>query len=161
MNEQAETGEKMQQALNAALRSVPLRRAPTTLEARVLGELERRAALPGWRRSFTHWPWPQRAIFIVVCAALVGWTLVGGFSAAVATPSLNEVGALLLSWAQPALALVASAGGLVALLVRVIPPLWLYGGMAVGAMLYVTLFGLGAAAYRTLYLRPSMAGDNS
>jgi hypothetical protein len=30
----------------------------------------------------------------------------------------------------------------------------------VGIFLYVTLFGLGAAAYRTLYL-PSSAGDAS
>jgi hypothetical protein len=31
----------------------------------------------------------------------------------------------------------------------------------VGAFLYVTLFGLGAAAYRTLYLAPSSSGDAS
>jgi hypothetical protein len=48
---------------------------------------------------------------------------------------------------------------LVSLLVRVIPPVWLYGTLGVGVLLYVTLFGLGAAAYRTLYLRSSSAGD--
>jgi hypothetical protein len=49
---------------------------------------------------------------------------------------------------------------LVAVLFRVIPPLWLYGSLAIGIFLYVTLFGLGAAAYRTLYLQPSMAGND-
>jgi hypothetical protein len=44
-------------------------------------------------------------------------------------------------------------------LVGAIPTTWLYGGIAAGAMLYVILFGLGAAAYRTLYLQPSMMGD--
>jgi hypothetical protein len=49
---------------------------------------------------------------------------------------------------------------LVALLLHVIPPLWMYGILIVGTFLYVTLFGLGAAAYRTLYLRPTSAGDD-
>jgi hypothetical protein len=88
----------------------------------------------------------------------MGATFLGGVSAVVGVRSLNEVGALLLSWLQPALVVMASAGGLAALLVRLIPPLWIYGGLAVGAMLYVMLFGLGAAAYRMLY-RPALAGN--
>jgi hypothetical protein len=32
-----------------------------------------------------------------------------------------------------------------------ISPLWLYGGAALVVGMYVALFGLGAAAYRTLY----------
>jgi hypothetical protein len=31
-----------------------------------------------------------------------------------------------------------------------IPPLWLYGGAATIVALYLALFGLGAATYRTL-----------
>jgi hypothetical protein len=37
----------------------------------------------------------------------------------------------------------------------------LYGTLGAATFLYVTLFGLGAAAYRTLYLRPSSAGNVS
>jgi len=33
-------------------------------------------------------------------------------------------------------------------------PEWLYAGLAFGGFLYVLLFALGAAAYRTLYLNP-------
>jgi hypothetical protein len=36
-------------------------------------------------------------------------------------------------------------------ILRSIPLLWLYVGAAAIAALYATLFGLGAAAYRTLY----------
>ncbi len=36
---------------------------------------------------------------------------------------------------------------------RAIPAGWLYGGLAVVASLYLTLFGLGAAAYRALLPR--------
>ena len=94
-------------------------------------------------------------------AALIAVTVLGGVSAYLGDRSFVEASALLLSWANPFLTVVSSAGGLVALLLHVIPALWLYGALGVGIFLYVTLFGLGAAAYRTLYLRPSSAGDDS
>ena len=99
-------------------------------------------------------------MFVLVCAVLVVATLLGGVSAYLGDRSLDEISALLLSWAHPFLTVVSSAGGLMALLVHVIPPVWLYGILGVGAFLYVTLFGLGAAAYRTLYLSPSV-GNHS
>jgi len=45
------------------------------------------------------------------------------------------------------------------LLMRVIPATWIYGGLTAGIALYMALFGLSAAAYRALYLQPSLAGD--
>ena len=66
----------------------------------------------------------------------------------------------MLAWVSPLLAIVSSAGGLAAVLFRVIPPLWLYGALGAGVFLYVMLFGLGAAAYRTLYLQPPLAGND-
>jgi hypothetical protein len=158
MNKHTEIDDKLERLLQRELRALPLLRAPRTLESRVLGELARRAALPWWQRSFANWPMGARVSFVLICVALSGATFLGGVSAVVGVRSLTEIGALLLSWIQPALVVMASAGGLAALLLHLIPPLWLYGGLAVGAMLYVTLFGLGAAAYRMLY-RPSLAGD--
>jgi hypothetical protein len=159
MNKHTDSATKLERLLTEAMGELPLRRAPSTLESRVIGELNRRAALPWWRVSFAHWPVTPRVVFVLVCVALIGSTFFGGVSAFVGIGSLNGIGGLLLLWAKPLLVVMSSAGGLAALLVRVIPPLWLYGGMAVGAMLYVILFGLGAAAYRTLYLRPFGAGD--
>ena len=158
MNKHTDIDDKLERLLQRELSALPLRRAPGTLESRVLGELARRAALPWWQRSFANWPVGPRVIFVLICVALIGATFLGGVSAVLGVRSLTEVGALLLSWIQPALVVAASAGGLAALLLRLIPPLWLYGSLAVGAMLYVMLFGLGAAAYRMLY-RPSLAGD--
>jgi hypothetical protein len=159
MNKHIDTEEKLERLLTQALGSLPLRPAPRTLESRVMAALERRALRPWWHCSFAHWPVAPRIAFVLVCAALIAATFFGGVSAFLGYGSLNVFAALLLSWVQPLLAVMSSAGGLAALLVRVIPPLWLYGGLALGALLYVALFGLGAAAYRTLYLRPSMAGD--
>jgi hypothetical protein len=149
----------VERAVDQALKGLPLRRAPSTLESLVIHELQRRAALPWWRVSFAHWPAAPRVAFVILCIALVAATIVGGVSAIAGVRSLDEIAALVLSWAHPFLAVLSSAGGVTALLVHIIPPLWLYGGMALGIVLYVALFGLGAAAYRTLYLKPSSVGD--
>jgi hypothetical protein len=50
--------------------------------------------------------------------------------------------------------LVASAGNLAALLAHTPPPAWAYEAIAVCAVLYAILFGLGAVVYRALYLQP-------
>ncbi len=160
MNNRTEATQKLEQVVHQALAGLPPRRAPSTLESRVTNELARRAQLPWWRASFANWPAAARVIFILVCAALVAASILGGVSAYLGDRSFDEASALLLSWAHPFLTVVSSAGGLLTLLVRVIPPAWLYGTLGLGAFLYVTLFGLGAAAYRTLYLRPSSVGDD-
>lgn len=157
MSKHIDSEQKLERALTQALKGLPLRRAPSTLELRVVDELERRAALPWWRVSFTHWPAAPRVAFVAVCIALVAATILGGVFAFAGDRSFDQAAALVLSWVQPFLAVMSSAGGVATLLVRVIPPLWLYGGLALGIVLYVALFGLGAAAYRTLY-RPSSVG---
>ncbi|MDB6097871.1 MAG: hypothetical protein QOF70_6422 [Acetobacteraceae bacterium] len=157
MNEHMDSEQKLERLMTQTLRGLPMRRAPGSLEARVLEELQHRAALPWWRVGFAQWSTVPRAAFVVVCAALVAATILGGTSAVVGLGSLNQAAALPLSWMQPLLTLLSSAGGVAALIVRVIPPLWLYGALAFGIVLYVALFGLGAAAYRMLY-RPSSAG---
>jgi hypothetical protein len=151
---------RLERAVNQALAGLPPRRAPGTLESRVLNELARRAALPWWRAGFAQWPAAARVAFVLICAALIAATILGGVSAFVETRSLSEVSALVLRWMQPFLALIASMGGLGTLLLRVIPPLWLYGGLVFGILMYLALFGLGAAAYHTLYRRPSLAGGD-
>jgi len=132
------------------LNELPLRRAPATLESRVLRELERRASLPWWRRSFAHWPLLARAVFVVICCALIRMAFLGG------AVLIAGVGSL--AWMRHVGALLAVGGNVAALLARTAPPAWVYEGIAVCAVLYAVLFGLGAVLYRTLYLQPS-AGD--
>lgn len=159
MNKHTEDEQKLEQLLSQALAALPLRRAPGSLESRVTDELQRRAGQPWWRASFASWPVGARAAFVLVCAALVAGSFFGGLSAHLGGRSFDEISALALSWVHPFLAVASSAGGVTALLLRAIPPLWLYGGLGIGIFLYVALFGLGAAAYRTLYLQP-VAGDD-
>jgi hypothetical protein len=153
--------EKLEQVMTEALRGLPPRRAPITLESRVLGELQRRAMLVWWRRSFMHWPAAARTAFVLLNVALVAVTFLNGFSSVVGGRSFTDFAAMVLMWMRPFLAVLSSVGGLTPVLLNAIPTGWLYVGAAVSVAMYTALFGLGAAAYRTLYLRPSMAGNRS
>ena len=61
--------------------------------------------------------------------------------AAVATP---------VAWFESLLTVGRGLGSFFDIMLRNIPPLWLYAGVALVAALYATLFGLGAAAYKAL-----------
>lgn len=160
MNKNNESELKLEQLLNHALHGLPPRRAPASLEARVINELARRAAMPWWRAGFADWPAAARVGFVLTCAALIAASILGGVSAYLGDRPMSEALAVVLSWIDPLLTLISSAGGVAAVLLRVIPPLWLWGGLGIGIFLYVTLFGLGAAAYRTLYLQPALVGND-
>jgi hypothetical protein len=158
MNERDYDEQELARLLDRTLRELRARRAPPTLESRVLGELERRAALPWWRHSFAHWPRAARAVFVLTCCGLSGLAFIGGAWAVVGLRSLHESGALSIPWARQATTIMGVAGELTALLADAVPPTWLYDGLAVSALLYAALFGLGIAAYRTLYLYVGTAG---
>jgi hypothetical protein len=142
-----EPDELLERMLDQTLTALPLRPAPASLEARVLRELQRRAALPWWRRSFAHWPLPARGAFLALCAMSIGLALQGAAAAVDVVHSF--------AWARDAGILLISGANLAASLAHAALPGWLYGAIAVIALLYAFLFGLGAAVYRTLYLQPS------
>src|SRR5271154_459213 len=105
MNEHPQHEDRLERLLDSALRGLPARRAPGTLESRVLGELARRASQPWWRRSFGHWPTPARAGFVATCVALVGIVLLSGTWMTSTIPSLNESSALSSVWVRQAAAI--------------------------------------------------------
>jgi hypothetical protein len=160
MNEQAPADERLERLLERTLHELPLRRAPRSLEARVLDEIERRAARPWWRMSFKHWPDLARTVFVLGCGGL-GWILV-----LEAIWALGILGAprgpiaVSISWAREAAAFTGALGDIVAVLGRAIPSTWLSGGLAVSAVLYSVLFGLAIAGYRILYLDSRTLGNN-
>jgi len=154
MNEPSDREEKITRLLDRTLRQLPLRAAPPTLEARVLGHLARRAALPWWRRSFAHWPAAARALFLLMGGALIGGVyLTGGWTAATVR-SLQASGVLSIGTVRDGMTIMSAAGELASVFTHAIPATWGYAGLTAGALLYAFLFGLGSAAYRTLYLTP-------
>ena len=145
--------QKLERLVQQTLRDLPPRRAPRTLEARVLAELQRRAVLPWWRKSFVHWPLAARAVFLLITVALVKVGFMGavwvmaGFDVA----QYREAFATNFAWMDASFAVLQTFADLGSAVIRRIPMLWLYGGAAFVAALYVAFFGLGAAVYRTLY----------
>lgn len=145
--------EQIEQLVHAELRALPLRRAPHTLEGRVLAAIEQRSAVAWWHKSWSYWPTPVKAAFAFVATAFAGTVVAASYS--------------LLSGVNPE-TVAAEAGERLSLFTKLwhaatwtvdfvgtqfgaIPPLWLYGGLAFVATMYVAFFGLGAVAYRALY----------
>jgi hypothetical protein len=77
-----ETNQSFEGQLNRALKELPALPAPRTLLPRVLAEIERRAALPWYRRGWQSWPTPLRATALALLVAqlpvhcLLGWMVV-------------------------------------------------------------------------------------
>ena len=105
---------------------------------------------PWWRLSYTHWPLLARMAFFVLTLALVA-----GFSLACIAGS-SHWPAPLRNMAVPLVqlrSLFVFATDLCAILIRSLPAPWLHSAAAIFAALYAAVFGLGALAYRLLFLR--------
>jgi hypothetical protein len=138
--------EKLELLIHKTLCSLPERKAPRTLEARVLAALDERAALPWWRRSYCHWPRALRYIFIGLLAVAAA-ALLALDNSHVTARAVGQV-ALHFPW----IAFMRSAVGNFAEAVRIVldavPPGWITGVVVLVGGCYALLFGLGAAAYR-------------
>jgi len=134
----------LERLIDGLARSQPPRRAPASLEARVLAQI---ATQPWWRKGFIHWPIPARAAFLVASLGFIKLALAGALWAFDFAASTDISG---LHRAGDAVSSTVSLGSLV---LEAIPSVWLYTGAAVGFTLYAVLFGLSTFAYRTLYLQ--------
>jgi hypothetical protein len=144
--------DNLEKFIHETLRALPDRRAPRSLESRVMAAIEARAARPWWKQSFGQWPVAARIAFAVMSVGLVRLALmltvwaVGGFQES----ELAQAFTAQLAWID------AIRGGLrgiaesLSIIVRSIPSMWLYGTLACIGALYATLFSLGATAYRAL-----------
>ena len=148
--------EDLETIVHRTLRELPPRRAPHSLEERVRAEIERRSSRPWWRKNFAHWPMPARAGFIVVCAAIVGFVVLwrGWISTGFDPVHVKAALAQPLSWLEHALIVVRAISGFCQIMLRNIPPVWLYGGFVAFGAMYAALFGLGAAAFKALRTHP-------
>lgn len=149
------SSERLERLIDDACRALPERRAPRTLEQRVLAEVARRAALPWWRRSFVHWPAAARGAFTLLLAGAVALVLMATASIAdgFAAAEIPAVVATPVAWIEGARSVVHAVAGFGEIIVRNIPPLWIYAGLGLLGALYAALFGLSAAAYHTLHAR--------
>jgi hypothetical protein len=138
--------------ISRVLREQPPREAPASLEANVLREIARRAELPWWRRSFAEWPQLARVSLLLVLVGVVKlsldvlvWVTTSLRGSQVVTAVERPV-----DWIHTLSSIARSLGTAGAALVSAIPSQWLYAVLLLGFAMYVALFGVGAAVYRTL-----------
>ena len=155
MSSRDQTDEKLERLVSQVLRDQPLRRAPASLEARVLGEIAARARLPWWRRGIASWPAVVRVPVITGCAVCVPlvWVLSLWLATRLASVSRARIAGPLATLQGTGHTL-ASLGALTAHIIQSIPRDWLVGGMIATATLYAVLFALVAVGYSLLYPRP-------
>ena len=142
--------EQLERRMQRALRELPLREAPPSLERRVIEAIEFR------RRGFASWPLIAKAALIACCLASALLVVLGlkelgtGLATLPANPSIAGRLYTLRAVADAAAAL----GALIVRLVRMIPPAWLLSGLVATAFVYAMLFALVTIGYSTLYTTP-------
>jgi len=147
--------ENLETLVHGALRDLPLRRAPATLEARVLAEIERRATIAWYHKSWSYWPAAVRSGFLVLgstfaaVAIVFFYQLSQGAAAETVVQNVSS-GFSWLAWIGNAVSWVFRFAYQQ---IQTLPSLWLYGGLAFIGVTYATCVGLGAAAYRFLVRR--------
>jgi hypothetical protein len=155
MSSRDQIDEKLERLVSQVLLDQPLRRAPASLEARVLGELAVRARLPWWRRGVASWPAAVRVPVITACAVCVPlvWVLSVWLAARLVSATRSRIAGPLATL-QGAGRAVASVRAVTAHMFQSIPHEWLVGGIIATAAVYAVLFALVALGYSLLYPRP-------
>jgi hypothetical protein len=144
MSDERNRQEELERQLSRTLRDQPLRRAPATLERRVLAQIEAGAAA-SWRRGFAHWPLAARLVFIAASVGVVklALSMAMWLSTPLDSPAVPWSLPSQIAWLQTLLVAVGS-------IVRTVPSLWVHAGLVILAIMYAALFGIGATAYRTM-----------
>jgi hypothetical protein len=140
--------DELERQLTRTLRDQPLRRAPSTLERRVLAQIEAGAVASTWRRGFAHWPIAARLVFLAASVGVVKLALMIAMwiASPLESPAVSVDLPSQVAWLQTLLVAIGS-------IARTVPSVWVHAGLAVLALMYAALFGIGATAYRTM--RPS------
>lgn len=135
--------DELERQLTRALQGQPPRRAPSTLERRVLAQIEAGATAIGWRRGFAHWPVAARVAFLAASVGVVKLALLLGtwLATPLDSPAVSVQLPAQITWLQTLFVAIGSV-------VHTVPSVWVHGGIALLAIMYVALFGIGASAYR-------------
>ena len=124
-----------------------------SLEARVLGEIARRQALPWWQQSYAFWPNAVKLSFLVVATGIAGAILIYSMHL-LGVVSGDAVKQLVEPVFGAVNTLRAAGSALLRLVTPVIPEIsrtYIYAALALVGGAYAVMLGLGATAYRLLW----------
>lgn len=152
MTDLRNTPDSLERLVGNVLRDQPLRRAPASLEARVLARIQLLESGAWHTAGFLRWPIAARFALLVALLAIAKLTLdvvVWLFSSD--TPVTQTVENSVV-WAKSTASVFSTMVSFGRALLDVIPSYWITLALVFSAGTYITLFVLGATAYRTLYL---------
>ena len=143
---------ELERFIGRVLSQQPLREAPANLEARILQRLAEEAARPWWQQGFSRWPWSARLLFLALGAGLVRVSFLTLGRLDVLWQAVQQTAPV--DTARAGLQLISNLGHALQTLGNMvtqgIPQAWIYGVVGVARFLYAALFGLGAAAFRSV-----------
>jgi hypothetical protein len=145
--------EELEQFIHQQLRGLPTRKAPRSLESRVMSAIEHQATIAWYHKSWSYWPAAIRAAFLAVATGAAGMGVTAFYLMAQgvdASAVASEAGSHF-EWVSRLVGAGAWIVNFINYMISSIPSVWLYSGLATVAALYAAFFGLGAAAYRALY----------
>jgi hypothetical protein len=145
MNRDQDRRNELERQLTRALQEQPLRRAPSSIEQRVLARIAAEGATARWRRGFTHWPVAARVAFLAasVGAVKLVFMFTMWLSTPLGSPALPFDLPSQVAWVQTLFIAIGSV-------VRTVPSLWIHAGVIILMVMYAAVFGIGASAYRTV-----------
>lgn len=146
---------KLEAETDRELKALPDIAAPATLVARVMAAIEKRAALPWFRRAWDTWPGPLQGVFLVALLALFGGMCYGGWEAShTATFGLavHKISGWFSGLAAIYTAFNALAGAIVALIKQVNSTILLAIFCAAG-LGYAIFLGLGTMYFRLAFAK--------
>jgi hypothetical protein len=144
--------DSLERLIDGVLRSQPLRQAPASLEARVLARIQLQQSASWHTAGFARWPMAARFALLVALLAIAKLTVdlvVWLFSRDIPVTQTVENSVV---WAKSTASLFSTMVSLGHALFNAIPSYWITLALVFSAGMYITLFVLGATAYRTLYL---------
>jgi hypothetical protein len=172
MHSEYDNLERTEALVAKQLRKLPLRRAPASLEARVMaaiasGELQpvpvraagaqrdagsQRDVAPWYRSNFRRWPLPVQIVFALVSVTLAHWLMQQLGAVITVEPARLAGEELRSSWsvAQTVLTVGASLADSLSALLRTMPANWLVFVASGAATSYALLAGAGALVFRSI-----------
>jgi hypothetical protein len=145
--------QELEQFIHQHLRGLPPRKAPRSLESRVLSAIEHQVSIPWYHKSWSYWPAAVRSSFLAVATAVSGVAVTAFYlmTQGVDVGAVASEAGSHFEWLSRLVGAGMWSVNFLSYLTSSIPSVWLYSGLAAVAALYAAFFGLGAAAYRTLY----------
>ncbi len=140
---------ELEQYIGKLLRAQPLRQAPASLQARIDQQLASQATRPWWVQGFSAWPALARSVFALFSAGLVTLTYLTTDRLSWISQALQQTS--IANATRAAVQMFENLGHALQTLGGMVPSAWLYGAAGGALLLYAALFGVGAAAFRTLF----------